>query len=44
MRVALRSLSEDPEGVLTAAGVDPAARAERLSLADFARIAEELPS
>ncbi|MBI3649384.1 MAG: 16S rRNA (adenine(1518)-N(6)/adenine(1519)-N(6))-dimethyltransferase RsmA [Actinobacteria bacterium] len=44
MRVALRSLSEDPERVLRAAGVDPAARAEQLSLAAFARIAGEVPS
>lgn len=45
MRNALRRLGvADAETVLARAGVDPAARAESLSLADFARIAAGLPS
>src|SRR3954464_9223693 len=43
MRGALRRLgAEDPDAVLRSAGVDPAARAEELDLAAFARIAESL--
>ena len=46
MRNALRRLGVDGEaadGLLEGAGVDPSARAETLSLEDFARIAEALP-
>ena len=44
MRNALRRLGvADAEAVLADAGVDPAARAESLSLEDFARIAAGLP-
>lgn len=45
MRNALRRLGLDPadaEGVLARCGLDPRARAEELSLQDFARIAEEI--
>jgi len=47
MRNALRRLGidgDDADGLLAAVGVDPSARAETLSLEDFARIAEALPS
>jgi 16S rRNA (adenine1518-N6/adenine1519-N6)-dimethyltransferase len=44
IRVALRPLAADTDAVLASAGVDPSARAEQLSLAEFARIAEALPS
>ncbi len=47
MRNALRRLGidgEEADGLLTAAGVDPSARAETLSLEEFARIAEALTS
>jgi 16S rRNA (adenine1518-N6/adenine1519-N6)-dimethyltransferase len=44
IRAALRPLVTDPDAVLTAAGVDPRARAEQLALAEFARIAEALPA
>jgi len=47
MRNALRRLGVDgdtADRVLSTAAVDPAARAETLSLEDFARIAEALPS
>jgi 16S rRNA (adenine1518-N6/adenine1519-N6)-dimethyltransferase len=47
MRNALRRLGVDGEAadaLLQGAGVDPSARAETLSLEDFARIAEALPS
>jgi 16S rRNA (adenine1518-N6/adenine1519-N6)-dimethyltransferase len=47
MRNALRRLGVDGDAadrVLATAAVDPAARAETLSLEDFARIAEALPS
>ena len=46
MRNALRRLGVDgPEAdrLLEGAGVDPSARAETLSLEDFARIAENIP-
>jgi 16S rRNA (adenine1518-N6/adenine1519-N6)-dimethyltransferase len=46
MRNALRRLGlgrEEAEGVLSAAGIDPAARAETLSLEDFARLAGAVP-
>jgi 16S rRNA (adenine1518-N6/adenine1519-N6)-dimethyltransferase len=46
MRNALRRLGVDGQGaddLLAAAGVDPSARAETLSLEDFARIADGLP-
>jgi 16S rRNA (adenine1518-N6/adenine1519-N6)-dimethyltransferase len=46
MRNALRRLGIDgreADRLLSAAGIDPAARAETLSLEDFARIAEALP-
>ena len=46
MRNALRRLGVDrheADRLLSAAGIDPAARAETLSLEDFARIAEALP-
>jgi 16S rRNA (adenine1518-N6/adenine1519-N6)-dimethyltransferase len=46
MRNALRRLgieSEDADRLLAAASVDPSARAETLSLEEFARIAEALP-
>jgi 16S rRNA (adenine1518-N6/adenine1519-N6)-dimethyltransferase len=44
IRAALRPLVTDPDAVLTAAGVDPRARAEQLALTEFARIAEALPA
>jgi 16S rRNA (adenine1518-N6/adenine1519-N6)-dimethyltransferase len=44
IRAALRPLATDPDAVLTAAGVDPRARAEQLALAEFARIAESIPA
>ena len=47
MRNALRRLGVDgaqADRLLEGAGVDPSARAETLSLEDFARIAEALPS
>jgi 16S rRNA (adenine1518-N6/adenine1519-N6)-dimethyltransferase len=44
IRAALRPLVTEPDAVLTAAGVDPRARAEQLGLAEFARIAEALPA
>ena len=47
MRNALRRLGIDGEAadaLMAGAGVDPSARAETLSLEDFARIAEALPS
>jgi 16S rRNA (adenine1518-N6/adenine1519-N6)-dimethyltransferase len=47
MRNALRRLgveSEVADDLLSAAGVDPSARAETLSLEEFARIAGSLPS
>jgi 16S rRNA (adenine1518-N6/adenine1519-N6)-dimethyltransferase len=40
VRSALRAITADPDAVLTAAHVDPRARADRLALAEFARIAE----
>lgn len=40
VRSALRAVTDDPDVVLAAAGVDPGARAERLTLAELARIAE----
>jgi 16S rRNA (adenine1518-N6/adenine1519-N6)-dimethyltransferase len=46
MRNALRRLGlgrDEAEGVLSGAGIDPAARAETLSLEDFARLAETVP-
>ena len=43
MRAALRRIAAEPDAVLGSARVDPAARAELLSLEDFARIAEALP-
>jgi 16S rRNA (adenine1518-N6/adenine1519-N6)-dimethyltransferase len=43
IRAALRPLAADPGAVLEAAGIAPSARAEHLSLAEFARIAEALP-
>jgi 16S rRNA (adenine1518-N6/adenine1519-N6)-dimethyltransferase len=46
VRNALRRLGvdgQDADDLLEAAGVDPSARAETLSLQDFARIAEALP-
>jgi 16S rRNA (adenine1518-N6/adenine1519-N6)-dimethyltransferase len=47
MRNALRRLGLDPadaDGVLAAAGVEPATRPEDLDLAAFAEIAERLPA
>jgi 16S rRNA (adenine1518-N6/adenine1519-N6)-dimethyltransferase len=47
MRNALRRLGVDGEAadrLLEAAGINPSARAETLSLEDFARVAEALPS
>jgi 16S rRNA (adenine1518-N6/adenine1519-N6)-dimethyltransferase len=47
MRNALRRLGvevADADEVLLAAGVDPSARAETLSLEEFSRIAEALPT
>jgi 16S rRNA (adenine1518-N6/adenine1519-N6)-dimethyltransferase len=44
IRAALRPLVPEPDAVLTAAGVDPRARAEQLGLAEFARIAEAIPA
>jgi 16S rRNA (adenine1518-N6/adenine1519-N6)-dimethyltransferase len=47
MRNALRRLGVeggDADELLAAAGVDPSARAETLSLEEFARIAEALPA
>jgi 16S rRNA A1518/A1519 N6-dimethyltransferase RsmA/KsgA/DIM1 with predicted DNA glycosylase/AP lyase activity len=46
MRNALRRLGidgDDADRLLAGAAVDPSARAETLSLEDFARIAEALP-
>jgi 16S rRNA (adenine1518-N6/adenine1519-N6)-dimethyltransferase len=46
LRGALRRLAgsaESAEQALHAAGVDPMARGEQLAIADFARIAGELP-
>jgi 16S rRNA (adenine1518-N6/adenine1519-N6)-dimethyltransferase len=46
MRSAVVRLGVDPgraDDLLTETGIDPRARAERLSLDDFARIAEALP-
>ena len=46
MRNALRRLGVeggDADEILAAAGVDPSARAETLSIEEFARIAERLP-
>jgi 16S rRNA (adenine1518-N6/adenine1519-N6)-dimethyltransferase len=40
VRAALRAITGDPDAVLTAAAIDPSARAERLTLAELARIAE----
>ena len=40
VRSALRAITDDPDVVLSAAGVDPRARAEHLTLAELARIAE----
>lgn len=40
VRAALRAITDDPDRVLLAAGVDPRARAEHLTLAELARIAE----
>jgi 16S rRNA (adenine1518-N6/adenine1519-N6)-dimethyltransferase len=40
VRSALRAITEDPDAVLKAAGVDPHARAERLTLVELGRIAE----
>lgn len=39
-RAALAAVIDDPDRVLAEAGVDPGARAERLTLAEFGRIAE----
>jgi 16S rRNA (adenine1518-N6/adenine1519-N6)-dimethyltransferase len=39
-RSALGTITDDPDLVLSAAGVDPRARAERLTLAELSRIAE----
>jgi 16S rRNA (adenine1518-N6/adenine1519-N6)-dimethyltransferase len=39
-RAALWTITDDPDAVLAAANVDPRARAQQLSLAEFARIAE----
>jgi 16S rRNA (adenine1518-N6/adenine1519-N6)-dimethyltransferase len=44
IRAALRPLATDPDAVLSVAGVDPSARAEQLSLKEFARIADALPA
>ena len=43
IRAALRAIAADPDAVLAEAAVDPGARAERLGLDAFARIAEALP-
>ncbi len=46
MRSAVVRLGVDPgraDDLLTEAAIDPRARAEQLSLAEFARIAEALP-
>jgi 16S rRNA (adenine1518-N6/adenine1519-N6)-dimethyltransferase len=40
VRSALHAITPDPDVVLSAAGVDPRARAERLTLAELTRIAE----
>ncbi|MBV9569882.1 MAG: 16S rRNA (adenine(1518)-N(6)/adenine(1519)-N(6))-dimethyltransferase RsmA, partial [Alphaproteobacteria bacterium] len=39
LRQSLKSLAPDAEGLLRAAGIDPTARAEQLSIADFAALA-----
>ncbi len=42
LRSALKTLMPAPEVLLAAAGLDPTARAETLSIGDFCRLAEEL--
>ena len=43
LRGSLRSVLADPAAVLAAAGIDPTARAEELSAADFVHMAETAP-
>ena len=39
LRQSLRSLTPNPEALLTAAGIDPTLRAEALAVRDLARLA-----
>lgn len=39
LRASLRAISADPEALLREMGIDPTARAEQLTVADFARLA-----
>ena len=43
LRRSLTTVLTDPEAVLSAAGIDPTARAEELSVDDYLRIAEAVP-
>jgi 16S rRNA (adenine1518-N6/adenine1519-N6)-dimethyltransferase len=43
LRRSLTTVLTDPEMVLAAAGIDPTARAEELSVDDYLRIAEAVP-
>ncbi|ORE96431.1 16S ribosomal RNA methyltransferase KsgA/Dim1 family protein [Stappia sp. 22II-S9-Z10] len=40
LRSSLKSLTQDPEGLLAAAGLEPTERAERIPVADFIRLAK----
>ena len=42
LRTALKGLGGDVEGLLAGAGIDPTARAERLTVAEFAALAREV--
>ena len=42
LRSSLRQLTPDSEALLVSLGIDPTARAEELSVADFCRIANAL--
>jgi 16S rRNA (adenine1518-N6/adenine1519-N6)-dimethyltransferase len=44
LRGALGSVFDDPTAVLTRLGLSPTARAEELTVADFVRLSEALPS
>jgi 16S rRNA (adenine1518-N6/adenine1519-N6)-dimethyltransferase len=42
LRQSLRPLAGDPQPILAAAGIDPAARAEEISVAGFVALANAL--
>jgi 16S rRNA (adenine1518-N6/adenine1519-N6)-dimethyltransferase len=42
LRQSLRALGADPQPILAAAGIDPAARAEEISVAGFVALANAL--